>query len=390
MGKRKRLTIKDKITIFIKKQKEHSPYRYILVTVILMVTLVMSSFADKSVEVKKAPEILTGDNISLRVTVAGEITIDDYVRKFANKIGYKNLFRGVSKYWRSSDTVIANVNGPALRYDESHYTSRREKGETTLYVRPAFLRGILAANINLPSFATDHAFDYGVTGLRSTIDLLNEYEMDYLGILSNNDEQLYKLISYEATDKNGEVEERNIAVISINDDVVKYSTAKPDREGVVNSSMGNIYEQVFEASENADAVIAYVHFSESSGMAEDTRTLSRELIAAGATVVVGNNGKTMEAERYKDGLIIYGIGSLVSSDTSSIDKDSVLVDFVIDDKGEANVFLTPLRIQKGRPVVTESKLYINRIVSKITRGLDKDDYDVLDDGIIQIKMREVK
>jgi poly-gamma-glutamate synthesis protein (capsule biosynthesis protein) len=350
----------------------------------------MSSFADKSVEVKKAPEILTGDNVSLRVTVAGEITIDDYVRKFANKIGYKNLFKGVSKYWKSSDTVIANVNGPALRYDESHYTSRREKGESTLYVRPAFIRGILEAHINLPSFATNHTFDYGVTGIRSTIDLLNEYEMDYLGILSNKDEQLYKLISYEATDENGEVEERNIAVISINDDVVKNSTARADREGVVNSSMENIYEQVFEASQNADAVITYVNFSESSGMAEATKTLSRELIAAGATVVVGNNGKTMEAEIYNDGLIIYGIGSLVSSDTTSTDKDSVLVDFVIDHNGETNVFLTPLRIQKGRPVVTESKLYINRIVSKITRGLDKTDYDVLDDGIIQIKMREVK
>jgi poly-gamma-glutamate synthesis protein (capsule biosynthesis protein) len=387
MGKRKKLTIKDKITIFIKKQKEHSPYRYILVTVILMVALVMSSFADKSVEIKTAPEILTGDNISLRVTVAGEITVDDYVRKFANKIGYKNLFMGVSKYWKDSDKVIANVNGPALRYDESHYTSRRKKGESTLYVRPAFLRGLLEANINLPSFATDNVFDYGVTGLRSTIELLNEYEMDYLGILSNKDEQLYKLISYEATDKNGVVEERNIAVISINDDVVKNSTAKADREGVVNSSMDNIYEEVFEASQNADAVIAYVHFSESSGIAEDTKTLSRELIAAGATVVVGNNGKTMEAELYKDGLIIYGIGSLVSSDTNSIDKDSVLVDFVIDDKGGANVFLTPLRIEKGRPVVTESKFYINRIISNITRGLDEAEYDVLEDGIIQIKMR---
>ena len=116
--------------------------------------------------------------------------------------------------------------------------------------------------------------------------------------------------------------------------------------------------------------------------------LAHALIDAGANVVIGNSTTMQKAEKYNRGLILYGVGSLLTDEIHSDNLDSVLVDFVVRNSGETIVYLTPLRIKGGRPEVTESTFYKKRIQSVITSGLQDGEYRIMDDGIIRISLKK--
>lgn len=398
------MSARDRLTIHIKSRKTNTWWVSVIACIIILVILCMMGVWGKINKVQ-APAYLTDESIEFRLTVTGDIQIDEFTRKQANKIGYKALFRGVREYWADSDYVMANVNGPILRYNEENYTSTREWEEESLYLRPAALRGMVDAGINLLSFANDEVYNYGTTGITSTLGLLNEVEIDYLGIAENTEEALYKvfpvgeisqadpseLLSESESAGDNVVVNRDaaVAVMSVNDVIINRSTVRADRAGVINSSLEGLYQTIYELSQLHEQVVVYIHFGEqnSENPSEEQREVAHALVDAGATLVIGTHTHMLQsAEIYNDSLIVYGLGDLVTSDSYSIQLDSALLDLVVKD-GETQVYFTPLRIQEGRPVVTEQMLYQKRIQNTLTAELDEGSYLITEDGLIQIVLR---
>lgn len=384
------MSIKDKITILIKKNHSMKWYICILICVALFAGLLIIGKMEK-IEKAKAPAALTTSKVQMRVTFTGDIEVSDSIRKLANEIGYKRLCYGLTKYWRDSDYVVANVSGPVLEYNVENYTSTRDADENSYYIRPAAIRGFKDAGINILGFANDDAFNYGVTGIRSTLRVMNDNALETIGINASSAEEIYNIKEYEYINESGEVKLQKLAIFAVNDDIMKNSTMGENKEGIVNTTISDLYLQIYETSKVVEDVVVYVHFNEgeSTRVTEEQTELAHALIDAGAKVVIGNSTTMQKAEKYNRGLILYGIGSLITDEIHSDNLDSVLVDFVVRNNGETIVYLTPLRIQNGRPKVTQSDFYKKRIQSIITDGLKEGEYRIMDDGIIRISIKKI-
>ena len=386
MKKLRKFSMKDRLTIHIKKTKPAPLWVLLLLSVVLLAGLLVMGMTGGKVSKTEAPEALTSADVEFRMTVAGDITVDEYVRTLAGRMGYRKLFNGVSTYWGDADVVMANLSGPVLRFEKDNYTSRNNAMAESTYLRPAALRGLAEAGITLPSFANEEVFNYGITGIRSTIGLLDEYGMEYLGIIADSEQPYFKTFTF-----NGE-EGPSVSVLSINDIVQKHSTATIDRPGVINSTMPSIFETVYALSESSDQVVVYVHFGDvfSSKVTDEQRELAQRLIDAGADLVVGTNSHMVQPiERYGNGLIVYGLGELLSNEDYSLSNDGALLDLVITNSGEVVVYMTPTHINEGRPVITNNGLSTKRVHSALTSLMSEADYSVTEDGLIRISLGQL-
>lgn len=389
MSKQKKLSMKDRLTIHIKKKKPARLWVLLVVSAALMACLIMMGLVGGKVSRTEAPAALTTSKVQFRMTVTGDVTVDDNTRTLANQMSYERLLRGVSRYWSDADVVMANISGPILRYSADNYTSRNSAMDQSSYVRPAAMRGFAEAGINLLSFANEEVFNYGITGIRSTISLLEEAKIDYLGITSQSDQPYYKTFEFDYVGEDGLLEQRSVSVLSINDIVQDNSTVRAARPGVINSTIPSIFETVYLLSESSDVVVAYVHFGDlhSSKVTDEQRELAQSLIDAGADLVVGTNTHTVQpVERYGSGVIVYGLGELLSTEDYSVSNDGALLDLSIRNSGEVVVYLTPTHIEEGRPAITDNWLYEQRVKSVLTTSLSENDYRITDDGLIRISL----
>ena len=389
MSKQKKLSMKDRLTIRIKKKKPARLWVLLVVSAVLMACLIMMGLVGGKVSRMEAPAALTTSKVQFRMTVTGDVTVDDNTRTLANQMSYERLLRGVSRYWSDADVVMANISGPILRYSADNYTSRNSAMDQSSYVRPAAMRGFAEAGINLLSFANEEVFNYGITGIRSTISLLEEAKIDYLGITSQSDQPYYKTFEFDYVGEDGLLEQRSVSVLSINDIVQDNSTVRAARPGVINSTIPSIFETVYLLSESSDVVVAYVHFGDlhSSKVTDEQRELAQSLIDAGADLVVGTNTHTVQpVERYGSGVIVYGLGELLSTEDYSVSNDGALLDLSIRNSGEVVVYLTPTHIEEGRPAIADNWLYEQRVKSVLTTSLSENDYRITDDGLIRISL----
>ena len=389
MSKQKKLSMKDRLTIHIKKKKPARLWVLLVVSAVLMACLIMMGLVGGKVSRTEAPAALTTSKVQFRMTVTGDVTVDDNTRTLANQMSYERLLRSVSRYWSDADVVMANISGPILRYSADNYTSRNSAMDQSSYVRPAAMRGFAEAGINLLSFANEEVFNYGITGIRSTISLLEEAKIDYLGITSQSDQPYYKTFEFDYVGEDGLLEQRSVSVLSINDIVQDNSTVRAARPGVINSTIPSIFETVYLLSESSDVVVAYVHFGDlhSSKVTDEQRELAQSLIDAGADLVVGTNTHTVQpVERYGSGVIVYGLGELLSTEDYSVSNDGALLDLSIRNSGEVVVYLTPTHIEEGRPAITDNWLYEQRVKSVLTTSLSENDYRITDDGLIRISL----
>ena len=381
--------MKDRLTIHIKKKKPARLWVLLVVSAVLMACLIMMGLVGGKVSRTEAPAALTTSKVQFRMTVTGDVTVDDNTRTLANQMSYERLLRGVSRYWSDADVVMANISGPILRYSADNYTSRNSAMDQSSYVRPAAMRGFAEAGINLLSFANEEVFNYGITGIRSTISLLEEAKIDYLGITSQSDQPYYKTFEFDYVGEDGLLEQRSVSVLSINDIVQDNSTVRAARPGVINSTIPSIFETVYLLSESSDVVVAYVHFGDlhSSKVTDEQRELAQSLIDAGADLVVGTNTHTVQpVERYGSGVIVYGLGELLSTEDYSVSNDGALLDLSIRNSGEVVVYLTPTHIEEGRPAIADNWLYEQRVKSVLTTSLSENDYRITDDGLIRISL----
>lgn len=387
MKTNKDLTAKERLTIQIKKRK-HWPWQlYVSICCILFCVIALTGIL-QSVYVAEAPAELADKNNKIRITFTGDVKVSNNVRKLANKIGYDELLIGISTYWRDSDCVISNVSGPVLRTTVENYISTRDADEDSDYIRPAAVRGFQSAGIDILSFANDDAYNYGTTGISTTIDMMKENQMKYLGVAASSLDSLYQTVEYTEDSPLGVLQKKQIAIISINDVIRDRSTVTDTRAGIVNSSVSDLYTDIYQISQTAEYTVAYVHFSDetSNKITTQQRTIAQALIDAGADVVVGSNATLSHMEEYHGGLILYGLGVLVSDEFYSTAVEGALLDLVVDEEGDLTAYLTPTRLKNGQVEVTDKKMYKSRIQATLTKGMDESRYFIDDNGIISISL----
>lgn len=387
MSQDNKMRIKDRLTIRMKQSKRLSLITCLVLSVIMLAVIVIFGFTFKINTVEPAAT-LTDDENQFHITITGDIQVSDTIRKMASKTSYEELLEGVKAYFQEADYVMANMSGPVLQYQQENYKSTRDKMEESIYLRPAAIRGFAKAGINLFAFANDDTYNYGTTGIESTIRVLEKDNYEYIGIASDSEEEFSRTLEFEGHNSDGETTTRSVAVLNINDNVRKYSTVSNKKAGIVNSSLGNLYEKVYELSQENDYVITYVHFYENTNTTslEEQKTVAKALIDAGADIVIGNSESLHHVEKYREGLIAYSLGNFVSDVMYTNEKDSAMLDLIITKDNEVKAYFTPIRLQEGKPEVALSGIYYGRICSLLTSELDEMDYEITEEGMIEISL----
>lgn len=165
------------------------------------------------------------------------------------------------------------------------------------------------------TLANNHIMDYGKQGLIDTMDFCRKRHIDYMGVGLSECEAsstFYK-----------KIDNKTIAIINCCEQ--EFSIASGDNAGAAHLEPVAIYYRINNAQNKADRVIVIVHGGHEHWQLPSPRMvdLYRFFIDAGADVVVNHHQHCYSGyERYKDGLIFYGLGNFFF-DSKPIKVDSL-------------------------------------------------------------------
>ncbi|RNC69635.1 MAG: CapA family protein [Desulfuromonadales bacterium] len=214
-----------------------------------------------------------------------------------------------------------------------------------------FARGLSDAGFTVLSLANNHSFDFGTAAFQDMCSLLERNGIQWVGGGMNLAEARKPLVveckgikllflAYSAADTNG------------------YNEADDDRPGVAPFDPALVIEDVTLNRDLADCIIVSLHWGEefSHYPNPDQRTWARQIIDAGASIVLGHHSHVLQGiERYKEGVIAYNLGSLMMSGPSGDyryelqdnNRESVILTFTITKEGVADVAITTTWLDSG-------------------------------------------
>lgn len=201
----------------------------------------------------------------------------------------------------------------------------------TFRAHPSRVDILKELGVDIVSLANNHVYDYGEQSLIDTMATLKQADILYYGAGHNLDEAktpVYfgmqgKIIAYVAASR-----------------AEKYKMtpqATVDAPGILRCYDTELFIQTIkEAKENADYVIAYVHWgTENSYELEEVQlTTGKEYLDAGADIVIGAHPHCLQGIEYYNGKpIVYSLGNFWFND-KTIDTMLLNIHFYGDDTEE--------------------------------------------------------
>ena len=179
----------------------------------------------------------------------------------------------------------------------------------------AALRG---GAIDVASMANNHGMDFGEAGLRDSLAAAKRYRFPVIGI-GLDGKRAYA--PYRET-----VRGQRIAILAatqvLDDHLIDAWTAGPRKPGLASAkAVPRLLQEVRRARRTADTVVVFLHWGVELERCptSDQRKLARQLVAAGADIVVGGHAhRLLGAGRMGRALVGYGLGNFVWYGTTEL------------------------------------------------------------------------
>lgn len=244
----------------------------------------------------------------VNMTILGNILCDEDVYKSAYTNGsydFVSMFKNVQNYTQDANIAVAGLE---TNFIEGQYAGR------TKYNSPKELATALSIiGLDVVNSATNHSFNYGIDGVKSTIAKLNENNIEATGIKNENlDGKIIK-------DVNG----LKMAFLSytygLND--VKQITEE-QKQYVSFTDKEKMKQEIEEVrGQGAEYVCVSVHWQTSTNFkpTAEQKDIANYLSENGADIIIGthpNEVETMEVKENSQGknvLIVYSTGNFISS-----------------------------------------------------------------------------
>jgi len=210
---------------------------------------------------------------------------------------------------RAADILLVNNE-----FSMSDRGSAMAGKQYTFRAKTENVKYLIEMGTDIVSVANNHVFDYGEDAFYDTLETLTNSGIKYVGAGRNIEEAMkpqYYII-------NGV----KIAYVAASraEKFIMTPEAKTDSPGILRTYDSKLLlETVKNAKANADIVIAYVHWgTEGSYVLEDAQTtLARDLIDAGADIIIGAHPHNLQGiEYYNDKPIVYSLGNFWFNDKS--------------------------------------------------------------------------
>jgi poly-gamma-glutamate synthesis protein (capsule biosynthesis protein) len=238
------------------------------------------------------------------IAFAGDVHFEGAIAQhlYADPAG---VFGEMAPILRRADLAVANLE-----------TAITEAGDaqTKQYVfrAPASAFDALrAAGIDVVTNANNHGLDYGQRGF---VDTLAAEQATGFPVIGSGADEDAAYAPYLRTLHGWKVAVLGASQV-IAPELVKDWTAGPDHPGMASAyRVDRLVQAVRAAHRRADVVVVYLHWGEEGNPCptDRQRTLARQLVAAGADVVVGSHAHVVQgAGRLGKGFVAYGLGNFL-------------------------------------------------------------------------------
>jgi hypothetical protein len=205
----------------------------------------------------------------------------------------------------SADMVFANLEVP-VKADHS----RNEYKTFIHYSHPGPTGDLLKLlNIGCVSLANNHVFDCKLPGLQATIDILDE-----LGIFHTGAGWLPEHIKPVIIDKN----DCTIAFLAYVDKNTNPGTEQFPELLINYFDVKRVLADIGDVRDSVDRIIVSLHWGRdySNFYTKNQQELARQMVDAGADIIMGHHPHTLQPYEIFDGkLIFYSLGQLCFGDT---------------------------------------------------------------------------
>ena len=172
------------------------------------------------------------------------------------------------------------------------------------------LDAVAGAGVDLVTMANNHAVDYGEVGLADTFDAIDASPIPVIGIGRDESEAFAPEIL--------EVRGVKVAFVSasqVYEETTSYYAAGPGTPGIASAlPRDRILQAVREAREQADVVVAYMHWGLEGYTCPGDEAIAsaHDLEAAGADVILGDHAHRVNGAGWVgDAYVHFGLGNFV-------------------------------------------------------------------------------
>lgn len=375
------LNAKEKTLIFTKRTKRKNLKYTAIVLPILIIVLIVTSWVGRTKDVEV---VASKPNDTLTMSMVGDIMMGRYVEEVTDSHGFDYLFRYMKPYFNASDYVSGNYEHPALAKDVSKY----EEADTAIRLN-SYGNGVEAvkdAGFSVMTLANNHMMDFEEQGLVDTIDQFEKADMDYVGVGSNIT-KAKENINYQ------DVKGVRVATLGFTDVYGKNAVAKNNQAGLLNSNPDLLFEMIGNAKDakkgNADLVVVNMHWGQEYATSATGRQteLAKAVIDAGADIIIGHHPHVVQSfDMYKDGIIFYSLGNFIFDQGWTRTKDSAMVQYHLNENGQATIDVVPLLIKEATPRPATSSIDTSRIFRWLTKETSDNVQWTKKDDKIEIKL----
>lgn len=211
------------------------------------------------------------------------------------------------------------------------------------------------AGVNVASVANNHGMDFGQDGLLDTLDNGDASPVELVGAGHDIDEAYAPHIA--------EVNGQSIAFLGATDvmdgHLIPEWTAGEGKPGLASTKhemKDRMVEAVSEAAEEVDNVVVYLHWGLEGAHCPlpHAPELADDLVAAGATAVVGGHAHVLSPGGHTDEAYVhYGLSNFVFYNFSGPTAETGVLTLTFDQGAVVDSDWAPAQIQNGVPVPYE-------------------------------------
>jgi len=326
----------------------------------------------------------------MNVTIVGDVMLGGMLSSNINK--YKDIFLSDEvRKLLEADIVFCNLECVLAKAE-----APPEKNKILLHAKSESIELLKIAGFNVVSLANNHIMDFGQKSLMKTMELLKKNNIKYMGAGKNlcearkpiyfeKDNTKIALFAYAAPETWGGWSQRK-------NQTHKNWIAGADRPGVAPFDLKIIQEDIDKATKKSDFLIVSVHWGNESTYFPHPEIISdaRKVIDMGANLVIGGHQHIIQGyEKYKDGLIMYGLSnflfpSFYKENSGALTKwsrkgrESIILKCEISKNKMLDHRFIPTIKKKDAPIVVNPSLKTkNRILKKLeflSKEYQKDNY----------------
>ncbi|GLI07429.1 capsular polysaccharide biosynthesis protein [Paenibacillus tyrfis] len=247
---------------------------------------------------------------------------------------FGQAFEPVARFLQDAHLTIGNLETTFAGGPDDGYTKTRrnpKNGCPSFNCPDAFASALKAAGFNVLATANNHCMDYGLHGLRRTLEVLDKNGIAHVGTYRNRQESRSLFVQ--------EVEGVRIGILAYTRDTNGIPVPKSQPAGVKKIVRTSIEKDLERLRAVSDFIIVYVHcgYEYHQSPAAPQKELVRFLFRQGADVVLGSHPHVLQPAvcrtvkdidgRTRDRFAIYSLGNFIS--TRLHGKDAALTGLIV-------------------------------------------------------------